>query len=94
MRLKILKFLILGKKPFGGQEEENKEGGGWKNKFPPNYICCKKNNHTEFFCQFGLSIKCKACHLFGHMEKICKNKANQKVQQAQVVDHEEQNKEY
>lgn len=40
------------------------------------------------------SIKCRAYNQFGHVEKVCKNKANQQAQQAQVVEHEEQIEEH
>jgi hypothetical protein len=33
------------------------------------------------------NVKCRACNQLGHLQKVCKNKANQQGQQAQVVEH-------
>nr|KYP73748.1 hypothetical protein KK1_006398 [Cajanus cajan] len=53
-------------------KKETKEKS-WKNKFPP----CphNKNNHIGNFCWFRQSIKCRDYNEFGHVEKVCKNKA-------------------
>nr|KYP36444.1 Retrovirus-related Pol polyprotein from transposon TNT 1-94 [Cajanus cajan] len=74
-------------------KEESNRGGGWKDKYPPCSYC-KKKNDTENFCWFRPGVKCRACNQLGHVEKVCKSKAKQQGQQAQVVEHEEQNKEH
>nr|KYP40240.1 DNA topoisomerase 2-binding protein 1 [Cajanus cajan] len=74
------------------KQEESNRGGGWKDKYPP-FSYYKKKNHTENFCWFR-GVKCRACNQLGHVEKVCKSKVKQHGQQAQVVEHEEQNKEH
>ena len=66
----------FGKKPIFEEKEEGSNGRRWKNNFPP---CrhCKKNNHTKIFCWFRPNVKCRACNQLGHVEKVCKNKADQ-----------------
>ena len=85
----------FGKKPFGEKkgkekkEEVNNKGEGWKKKFP---TCqhCKKDTHFEKFCWYRPGVKCRACNQLGHVEKVCKNKANQQRQQAQIAEHHQQ----
>ncbi|CAJ2652692.1 unnamed protein product [Trifolium pratense] len=85
----------FGKKPFGekkgkGKKEDvNNKGESWKKKFP---TCqhCKKDTHLEKHCWYRPDVKCRACNQLGHVEKVCKNKANQQRQQAQVVEHHQQ----
>ena len=38
-------------------------------------------------------MKCRACNQLGHVEKVCKNKANQQGQQAQIAENQEQDEE-
>ncbi|CAJ2652705.1 unnamed protein product [Trifolium pratense] len=85
----------FGKKPFGEKKEKgkkedvNNKGESWKKKFP---TCqhCKKDTHLEKHCWYRPDVKCRACNQLGHVEKVCKNKANQQRQQAQVVEHHQQ----
>ncbi|KAK6161466.1 hypothetical protein DH2020_004847 [Rehmannia glutinosa] len=66
------------------EEFDNYNSGGKNEKYPP---CpnCKKTNHSENFCWYRPDVKCRACNQLGHMEKVCKNKANQQSKQAQRV---------
>ena len=58
------------------RDQNGSKGKGKKGKFPP---CphCKKRSHTENYCWFRPSVKCRACNQLGHLEKVCKNKINQ-----------------
>ncbi|GAU33542.1 hypothetical protein TSUD_143350 [Trifolium subterraneum] len=84
----------FGKNPFGekkgkGKKEEvNNKGESWKN-FPTRQHC-KKDTHLEKYCWYRPDVKCRACNQLGHVEKVCKNKANQQRQRAQVVEHHPQ----
>ena len=86
-----------GKKPFGGKKgkdkkEEGSKVGEKKWKYPP---CphCKKRNHSENFCWFRPNVRCKSCNQLGHVDKVCKRKANQQRQQAQVAENQEESEE-
>lgn len=64
--------------------------GGWKRK----YLTCshfKKANHIENLCWFGPGVKRRACNQPGHVENVCKNRANKPEQHAQVVELHENN---
>ncbi|XP_031256355.1 uncharacterized protein LOC116114354 [Pistacia vera] len=69
-----------------GKEKSIYQGGkrGGMRSFPPcsHY---KKRNNSESRCWFRPGIQCRSCKQFGHIEKVCKNKGNQREQQAQVV---------
>lgn len=85
------------KQPGEKKEKEKKDGDshksrGRRERYPP---CpnCKKTSHTENFCWWRPSVKCRACNQLGHVEKVCKNKANQQGQQAQIAENQEQDEE-
>ncbi|WJX17654.1 hypothetical protein P8452_07542 [Trifolium repens] len=73
----------------GKEEEVNNKEESWKKKFPTCQLC-KKDTHFEKFCWYLPGVKCRAYNQLGHVEKVCKNKANQQGQQAQIAEHHQQ----
>ncbi|GKV37176.1 hypothetical protein SLEP1_g45235 [Rubroshorea leprosula] len=70
------------------------KGGRYKGKkesFPP-CIHCKKTTHTENFCWFRPGVQCRSCKQFGHVEKVCKSKADSTAQ-AQIAEKLDQQEE-
>ncbi|GKV32739.1 hypothetical protein SLEP1_g41324 [Rubroshorea leprosula] len=70
------------------------KGGRYKGKkesFPP-CIHCKKTSHTENFCWFRPGVQCRSCKQFGHVEKVCKSKADSTAQ-AQIAEKLDQQEE-
>ncbi|GKV35861.1 hypothetical protein SLEP1_g44067 [Rubroshorea leprosula] len=70
------------------------KGGRYKGKkesFPP-CIHCKKTTHTENFCWFRPGVQCRSCKQFGHVEKVCKSKADS-TSQAQIAEKLDQQEE-
>ena len=58
-----------------------------------NYLPCKhygRANHPHFRCWSILDAKCSKCNQMGHVDKICKNKGNQLVNETQAVHQEEE----
>ena len=72
------------------KDKEKNEGqgrkSGGKKRYPP---CshCKRQSHSENFCWHRLSVQCRACKQFGHVEKVCKNKNDQQGKQAQMAEN-------
>ncbi|XP_031268503.1 uncharacterized protein LOC116126975 [Pistacia vera] len=54
---------------------------------------CKKKGHPDSKCWFRPGIQCKGCKQFGHIEKVCKNKGAQPLQQAQSAEDQQQGSE-
>ncbi|EOY17849.1 Copia-like retrotransposable element, putative [Theobroma cacao] len=78
------------KKNSNENKEKDKAGtaaGRSQNKRGKFSVCpyCKKRNHSEAYCWFRLGVKCNACKQLGHVEKVCKNKAEAANKKPQVT---------
>ncbi|KAF7801714.1 Retrovirus-related Pol polyprotein from transposon TNT 1-94 [Senna tora] len=65
------------------QEQRSKSGavGNKETNYPPCQHC-GRTNHPHFRCWSRPDVKCNKCNQMGHIEKICKNKNNQQVNEA------------
>ncbi|XP_031250405.1 uncharacterized protein LOC116108293 [Pistacia vera] len=70
----------------GDKRGKEKAGGQWgRQSGGRNYPPCshyKKKGHPDSKCWFRPRIQCRGCKQFGHIEKVCRNKAAQPPQQA------------
>ncbi|KAF7814525.1 Retrovirus-related Pol polyprotein from transposon TNT 1-94 [Senna tora] len=57
--------------------------GNKKTNYPPCQHC-GRTNHPHFRCWSRPDVKCNKCNQMGHIEKICKNKNSQQVNEAKV----------
>ncbi|KAF7823103.1 Copia protein [Senna tora] len=57
--------------------------GNKKTNYPPCQHC-GRINHPHFRCWSRPDVKCNKCNQMGHIEKICKNKNSQQVNEAKV----------
>ncbi|EOY21321.1 Uncharacterized protein TCM_012799 [Theobroma cacao] len=78
------------KKNSNENKEKDKNGtaiGRSQNKRGKFLVCpyCKKRNHSEAYCWFRPGVKCNACKQLGHLEKVCKNKAEAAEKKPQVT---------
>ncbi|EOY08837.1 Uncharacterized protein TCM_024078 [Theobroma cacao] len=78
------------KKNSNETKEKDKTGttaGRFRNKKGKFPICphCKKRSHYEAYCWFRPRVKCNACKQLGHVEKVCKNKAEVADKKQQIA---------
>ncbi|KAG8661848.1 hypothetical protein MANES_01G044850v8 [Manihot esculenta] len=79
-----------------GKEEQRQSScsnnGATSNKGRNYHPCqhCGRTNHPYFRCWNRPDAKCNTCNQMGHIDKICKNKGNQVVNEAQAVNQEEE----
>ena len=78
----VVEGALVAKHKENGQSRGSNKDESIQGKFSPcpNY---KKTNHTTKYCWFRKNAQCKICKKFGHIDKVCKNKSQQKdVQQS------------
>ena len=84
-----------GKKHQGSNEEftanNNRSKVGNRKSHPPCQHCGRRS-HPHFKRWRRLDAKCTKCNQMGHEAIICKNKFQQHGEDAQIADHEEEDK--